>query len=257
METSGSAGATHPDLPGKNSLALVTGGAHRVGRIFCVELARLGFDIAIHFAHASDEAARTQDIIHAMGGQATLHQADLLSSRETQRLFTQICGLPHPLTVLVNNAAVMQKSDLLEITEAEWTEAMSLNVWSPLVASRLAAKCMGTNGWIINVSDYFASQTWVKRPLYGLTKSSLNHLTSLLAKRLYPDIRVNGLALAPVLPPEDFDPQEWQRVIEHSPGKKAVSSEQIGEAIRYLLTQPNQTGRTFPVTSLGMQTDFE
>jgi NAD(P)-dependent dehydrogenase (short-subunit alcohol dehydrogenase family) len=236
------------------ALALVTGGARRVGRIFCVQLARMGYQVAIHFAHATDEANQTRDIIHAMGGQASLLQADLTDIDAIQAMFSEIQNMPVRLEILVNNAAIMPSSDLLSLSESDWTDAMNLNLRAPLFCSRIATPLMKDHGLIINVSDYFANQTWTKRPLYGLTKSSLDHLTRLLAKRLHPGIRVNGLALAPVLPPDEMNPREWQRVIERSPGEKAVSGEQIKQAMEYLIENDGITGQIIPVTAIGFQT---
>jgi len=246
--------STQNDEPNPHGLALVTGGARRVGRIFCMELARLGYQVAIHFAHASDDAYQTRDIIHAMGGQASFLQADLTDIDAIQAMFTEIQKIPVRLEILVNNAAIMPSSDLLNLTESDWADAMDLNLRAPLFCSRMASSLMKDQGLIINVSDYFANQAWMKRPLYGLTKSSLDHLTRLLAKRLRPGIRVNGLALAPVLPPEEMNPREWQRVIERSPGEKAVSEVQIRQALEYLIENDSITGQIIPVTAIGVQT---
>ena len=61
----------------RNRAALVTGGGRRIGRAICLELARAGFDIAIHYRNSADEAEEVADEVRALGRRAATVRADL------------------------------------------------------------------------------------------------------------------------------------------------------------------------------------
>ncbi len=196
---------------------------------------------------------QTRDLILSQGGQAEVYQADLTHIGEIQVLFQKVDQLSGRLAILVNCAALMDGKDLLTLSEKDWSETMDLNLRAPFFCSQLAAARMRDSGLIVNVSDYFADQTWKRFPLYGLSKSSLEHLTRMLARRLEPQIRVNALALAPVVPPEGTTPEEWSRLLARSPGGQAVPDEQIGRALAYLIENEYISGEVLLVSALGFE----
>ena len=234
-------------------IALVTGGSQRVGRVICLALAGLGYRVAIHYAHSMKAAHKTRDLILSQGGQADVLQADLTDIAGIRALLQAVDQLNGRLEILINCAALMISKDLLTLTEQDWSETMDLNLRTPFFCSQRASLRMGDGGLIVNISDYFADQTWKKYPLYGLSKSSLEHLTRMLANRLEAHIRVNALALAPVIPPEGTTPEEWSRLIARSPGGQAVPDEQIGRALAYLVENEYISGEVVQVTALGFE----
>ena len=75
-------------LDGK--IALVTGGAVRLGRAIVLELARGGADIALHFGRSADQARRTADEVREAGRRAELFQADLSRPEDIQDMFARV-----------------------------------------------------------------------------------------------------------------------------------------------------------------------
>ena len=89
-------------------LALVTGAAHRLGKVFALSLARQGFDLLLHFHQSSDEALETQAEIESIGGRAILSQADLTDPNQILSIVSTLDSL----SVLVNSAAYMPSGNV-------------------------------------------------------------------------------------------------------------------------------------------------
>lgn len=236
---------------GKQPLAVVTGGSHRVGRMITLELARLGYAILIHYNKAIIQAETLKNSIFDNGGWADVVQGDLKQAFQIDQLFQKVDQIGRPLQVWVNSAAIMPAGDILKVDEESWSHTMNLNLRAALFCSIKASERMQAGGSIVNVSDYFAQQAWRVHPLYGLSKAALEHLTRILASRLAPRIRVNALGLAPVIPPDDYPENEWQGILSRSPGKRAITGEEIGRALEYLLTNEYISGEILSVTGDG------
>src|SRR5512138_1398380 len=97
-------------------LALVTGAAHRLGKVFAMTLARQGFDIVLHYHQSMDEALQTQAEIQSVGKRAFLSQADLTDPAQIQLLASKFDSL----NVLVNSAAFMPSGNVDLLTLENW-----------------------------------------------------------------------------------------------------------------------------------------
>src|SRR5215813_11998102 len=89
-------------------LALVTGAAHRLGKSFALTLARLGYDIVLHYHAAEDEARQTQAEIESLSRKVFLAQADLTQPAEIYSLISTLDSL----NILVNSAAFMPRGNI-------------------------------------------------------------------------------------------------------------------------------------------------
>ncbi len=236
---------------GKQPLAVVTGGAHRVGRMITLELSRLGFAVLIHYNTAIIEAEKLKNLIFDHGGWADIIQANLTQTDQITQLFKKVDETGRPLQVWVNSAAIMPAGDILQVDEDSWSQALNLNLRAALFCAIKASERMQAGGSIINISDIFAQQIWRIHPLYGLSKSSLEHLTRIMASRLASRIRVNALGLAPVLPPNGYSESDWQGIISRAPGKREIKQSEIGRALEYLLTNEYISGEVLSVTGDG------
>jgi NAD(P)-dependent dehydrogenase (short-subunit alcohol dehydrogenase family) len=228
-------------------LALVTGGAHRLGRAFGLALARQGFAILLHYHHSEEEAAATADAISALGMPVYPVQADLTSSTNIESLFSTLDTLPHPLKVLVNSAALMPRGDVRTLSAADFDAAIALNLRAPFLCAQEAAKRMDDGGLIVNVTDIGAQKAWSGFPAYTVSKAGLESLTRVLARSLAPMIRVNAIAPGLVLPSEYVSEEEWKRLVERLPLKRPASVDEITSALEFLLENEYITGQTIVV----------
>ncbi len=224
-------------------LALVTGAAHRLGKVFALTLAREGFDIILHYHHSEDEAIRTKAEIESVGRRVTLAQADLTHPADLNSLISNL----EFLNVLVNSAAFMPGGNVDLLSLENWDQSLDLNLRAPFLLAREVSQKMIDGGLIVNITDIGAQKTWSKYPSYTVSKAALESLTKILARALAPKIRVNAIAPGFVLQSDIVTTEEWQRLINRIPLKRPARPEEIGSALEFLLKNEYITGQTIVV----------
>ena len=224
-------------------LALVTGGAHRLGKAFALTLARNGYDIVLHYHAAEDDALQTKLEVEALKRHCSLAQADLTDPAQLQQLLSTF----RSLNVLVNSAAVMAAENIISFPLADWDAALDLNLRAPFLLAQACAPKMPPGSSIINISDMGAHKAWSRYPAYTVSKAALESLTKILARALAPDIRVNAIAPGFVLQSDVVPAEEWQRLIGRVPLKRAARSDEITSALEFLLQNQYITGQTIVV----------
>jgi pteridine reductase len=234
-------------VPDRYPLAVVTGAAHRLGKVIAAGLAGAGYAIGLHY-HASTAAARqTESELREMGVPVIPLQADLTDENQIAHIFSELSRQPFRLEVLVNSASVMSRGDVRTMDTADWDKTLSLNLRAPWLCARYAAERMPAGGAIINISDAGVERTWTGYPAYLVSKSGLQMLTRLLARSLAPKIRVNALAPGLIIPSEDLPEDEWQRLVNRLPMQKSGSGQDIVEAVLFLLKNQYITGQTLVI----------
>lgn len=224
-------------------LALVTGAAHRLGRVFALTLAQQGFDLILHYHQSSEEALRTQAEIESVGRRGTLVQADLTDPLQIQSLVSNL----ESLQLLVNSAAFMPSGRVDALTIESWDISLDLNLRAPFLLAQECSKRMTQGGLIVNISDVGAQKAWSRYPSYTVSKAGLESLTRILARALAPQIRVNAIAPGFVLQSDIVSDEEWQRLIHRIPLKRPARPEEIASALEFLLKNEYITGQTIVV----------
>ena len=226
-------------------LALITGGAVRLGAAISRRLAHLGYRPIIH-AHSHFETA--QDLAKTLGGTAVA--GNLMEPDAIEHLFDVADQLEGPLEILVNNAAIFQEADPLTLDLETWHKHISLNLTAPFFAAQQAARRMqtGGRGVIINLLDI---ASWRPEPGYGhyaATKAGLESLTRALAVEWAPTIRVNGIAPGAALLPPGFNADERALRMARTPMGVEPGAEAIADAVAFLVDGPTAiTGVVLPV----------
>lgn len=224
-------------------LALVTGAAHRLGKVFALTLARHGFDIVLHYHQSSDAALQTRAELESIGRSVTLAQADLTNPTEINSLISNL----ESLNVLVNSAAYMPSGNVEMLSLENWDTSLDLNLRAPFLLAQECAKKMTGGGLIVNITDVGAQKAWSRYPSYTVSKAALESLTRVLARAYAPTIRVNAIAPGLVLQSDIVLLEEWERLINRIPLKRAALPEEIGSALEFLLHNEYITGQTIVV----------
>jgi len=226
-----------------SSLAFVTGAAHRLGKAFALTLARLGYDILLHYHSSSDEALQTKLEIESLSRNVSLIQADLTDPGEINSLLSTIDSLD----VLVNSAAFMPKGKVDSLALEDWDTALDLNLRAPFLLAQECAKKMTDDGLIVNITDVGAQKAWSRYPSYTVSKAALESLTRILARALAPKIRVNAIAPGFVLQSDIVSGEEWEHLIRRIPLKRPARIEEITSALEFLIHNRYVTGQTIVV----------
>ena len=236
------------DLRGR--VALVTGGGIRVGAALGLGLADRGATVAVHFNRSREGADAVVDAIRATSGVARAFQSDLTQPDAAPSLIAAIVAEFGRLDVLVNSAAVMERTPFGEVDAKRWDAMFALNLRAPFLLSQAAAPYLRRapgGGAIVNIADLAAFETWPGYIPHGLTKSGVVHLTRSLARVLAPDVRVNAIAPGTVLLPEDFRPQDAEHLDRTTPLQRQGTPDDVVQAMLYLLDAPYVTGETIVV----------
>jgi pteridine reductase len=224
-------------------LALVTGAAHRLGKVFALTLARQGFDIILHYHQAEDAALQTKAEIESVGSRVTLAHADLTNPLEINSLISTL----NSLEILVNSAAYMPHGNVDLLSLENWDQSLDLNLRAPFLLAQEASKKMTDGGLIVNITDVGAQKAWSRFPSYTVSKAALESLTKILARAYAPKIRVNAIAPGFVLQSNIVPPEEWERLINRIPLKRPARPEEIAFALEFLLKNEYITGQTIVV----------
>ena len=224
-------------------LALVTGAAHRLGKVFALTLARHGFDILLHYHQSLDAALQTQAEILTVGRRVILAPADLTDPVQISSLLSKV----ESLSVLVNSAAFMPIGNTENLSIENWDASLDLNLRAPFLLAQACARKMTEGGLIVNITDVGAQKAWSRYPSYSVSKAALESLTKILARALAPKIRVNAIAPGFVLQSDIVSAEEWERLINRVPLKRPARTEEIASALEFLLQNEYITGQTIVV----------
>jgi len=238
------------DLP----LAVVTGGAHRLGRAFALTLAQQGYAVLIHYHRSAERAARTVAEIKSFDVPAFSIQADLTLAEHVESLFLLVDSLLEKsdtrlshFSILVNSAAVMPRGGARTLPVEEWDTTLDLNLRAPFLCAQQASLRMKRGGLIVNVSDVGARKAWSRFPSYTVSKAALESLTKVLARSFAPSVRVNAIAPGLVLPSKNVTDEEWDKLVQRLPLKRPARTEEIASALEFLLKNEYITGQTIVV----------
>lgn len=215
-------------------VCIVTGGAKRLGREMVLMLARSGYDVGLHY-HASEEAAHeTRSAVEALGQHCFCVQGDLRDPGFYPRCIETVSKTLGPIALLINNASIFEKICFEDSEQNTFNDYFDLHVRAPLFLSQAYAKT-GVSGAIINMLDFrvdcYAEDTF----MYTLSKKSLKDLTLLLAKKLAPNIRVNGICPGLILPPEGKGDLYLAAIAKKIPMQRSGHVDDILNAVKYLI----------------------
>jgi pteridine reductase len=229
--------------------ALVSGGAHRLGKAFALTLARMGYDLLLQYHSAEEQAQKTKTEIESLGAKVQLVKADLTQPDQIESLFSKLDLLipTSSFLILVNSAAIIPVGNPRELELQAWDSTLDLNLRAPFLLSQQAAKRMTAGGLIVNISDIGAQKAWSRYPSYSVSKAGLESLTKLLARALAPNIRVNAIAPGFVLPSDVVTQERWDKLINKLPLKRAATLDEITSALEFLIKNEYITGQTIVV----------
>jgi NAD(P)-dependent dehydrogenase (short-subunit alcohol dehydrogenase family) len=232
-----------------DKVALVTGSGRRMGRAIAIRLARDGFAIALHHHSSQQGAEEVKREIIAAGGAACLVRADLTQPESATGLVAATLAAFGRLDLLVNNAAMFHADAIESLDQALWRRQFALNLEAPVLLSAEFAKLLpaGSKGAIVNIVDNRVLRLTPQNISYTLSKSALWTATQTMAQALAPRIRVNAVGPGPTFP----NAFQGAAGLAHEAAavllQRAVSGDEIAEAVVYLAGAASVTGQFIAV----------
>ena len=233
----------------KNKVALVTGGARRIGRAIAMDLAAHGTSVAVHYRTSQSEADAVVAEITTNHGKAQAFRANLDHVTEIEQMVANVLDAFGRIDILVNSASVFAPTPFEKIAEHDWDANLDTNLKAPFFLSKFAAAAMRQQGAgkIVNLGDWAAIRPYKDYLPYSVSKSGLIGLTKALAKELAPEIQVNCIALGMVMPPEDYSQAEIERLVNRTLTKKIGTREEVARAVVFFCETDFATGTILPL----------
>jgi 3-oxoacyl-[acyl-carrier protein] reductase len=180
-------------LAGK--VALITGASRGIGAAIAARFAKDGAKVVVNYSRSEKEANAVVAGIVAAGGSAIAVKADVGTPSDIPPMFAATIKAYGKLDILVNNAAIMQRTFLPDVTAESIDAHFNVNVRGYLLCVKHAAELMTAGGAIINVGSAISRMAYPGAVVYSATKGAIDVMTRVLAAELGPKgIRVNVLA---------------------------------------------------------------
>ncbi len=229
----------------KDRVAVVTGGARRVGQAIALALAEKGAHVA--FTYRSGDPAQTLAGIQAHGVEGLALPLDVLEWDQPKAAVEQVVERFGRVDILVNNASAWQSAPFLEITRQQWETTLGANLTGAFLCAQSAAPYMlaQESGHIVNISDLSAHQTWPRFADHSASKAGLEALTRVMAAELAPHVRVNAIVPGTILLPDGASAAERQWAIENSLLKRIGTPEDVARTVLFLTETDFVTGAVY------------
>ncbi len=234
--------------PSSQRVALVTGGAIRVGAAISEGLARAGYDLVVTYRSSEGPARALEQRVRDLGRRCALVWADLSDPQACAAVVRAAEDTYGRLDLVVNSAATFFSRPLEAVSAAAWDQVMAVNVRAPHLVVRAAADLLrASSGAVVNIVDLSALEPWVGYPDHSVSKAALAHLTRVQARALGPEVRVNAVAPGAVLKPEDESDERWAARGEATPLRRTGSPSDVVDAVLYLASAGFVTGQILAV----------
>ena len=243
----------------EKGIALVTGGAQRLGKSICLFLAHYGYDIVIHYWKSEEEALLLSKQIETFGRKCYVFKADLLDEVEMLELIPRISKkISGKLNLLINNASIFEYDNYGNASIDSWNRHINSNLKAPFFLTQSFSKQIPdpycndngefyANANVINIVDQRVKKPTPQFITYSLAKMALMSLTITSAQALCPGIRVNAIGPGPTLQgkrqsDDHYDTQRKSTIL-----GRGASPDEISNTIKYYLESPGVTGQVICV----------
>jgi NAD(P)-dependent dehydrogenase (short-subunit alcohol dehydrogenase family) len=231
----------------QGKVALITGGAHRVGKAITLALATAGAHVVVNYNRAADEAEQTISEAKALGVDALAVQCDVSDWAAVQAMAHKVMDHFGGIDILVNAASHFGKTPFPSTEPAviEMYQRVTrilldgtyyvCNAFAPTMQQR-------GGGVIVNIVDLAAWNPWPGFLAHSVGKAGLLAMTRQLALELAPSIRANAVAPGPVLPPPGYSEAQTAASAAHTLLERWGSPHDVARAVLYLIDADYVTG---------------
>ena len=222
-------------LAGK--VALVTGGAKRLGRASALALAASGAHVAITFLKSKKEADSTARQIRQAGVRSLAFACDVGNADEVRSVVEQVQEEFGGLDLLINNAGAYETVAFDRMTPEQWDAIVRVNARGPFLVSQAALpQLRRRRGRIINLGSLGSRRPWPSHAHYCASKAALEMLTRVMAKTLAPEIVVNSVAPGIIDLGEKSQAEFFRRMAAQTPMRANGRAGDVAEAVLFFAT---------------------
>lgn len=242
-------------VPASPRTVLVTGAAKRLGREIALNLARAGWQVAVHYRDSVEDARRTAQECTALAGASAAFRANLANETAVRNLVPRVVAHFGRLDAVVNSASTFEHDDAASFGFAAMEKHLRSNTGAAVLLSQalhqhLTARTEAAReaqGAVVNLLD---QKLWNLNPdffSYTLSKAALEAATTMLAMALAPAVRVVGVAPGLTLTSTLLSAQQFAERHKLSPLGRSSTPEDVAATVRFALENPSITGTTLLV----------
>ncbi len=177
-------------------VVLVTGGGRGIGRAISAAFTQEGAAVAIAFREHAADAQSVVESLRRAGRRALAVRADVGKASDAKALVERVLDAWERLDVLVNNAGILRRTPLADLTLREWDEVIETNLTGVMLCAQAAASALRARGGaIVNIAS-IRGLIGGTSLAYAASKGGVVTLTKTLARNLAPEVRVNAVAPA-------------------------------------------------------------
>ena len=217
-------------------VVLVTGGGRGIGRAISAAFAQEGAALAIAYREHGRDAQAVVDGLRRAGRRAIAVHADVGKAGDATALVGQGVDEGEHLDVLVNNAGILRRTPLADLTLQEWDEVVATNLTGVMLCAQAAAPALRARGGaIVNVAS-IRGLIGGTSLAYAASKGGVVTLTKTLARNLAPQVRVNAVAPAFVDTALNvhLTVEQREKIAEQIPLGRFAEPEEIARAVVFL-----------------------
>lgn len=234
----------------KGKVAIVTGGAKRIGAQIALALASRGCHVAITYRNSFREAGQTVQAIRRKKVKALALPVDQRFAVQARKAVQTIHAKLGRIDILVNNASSFEPTPWATVAPEQFEEAIASNLSGPWYFAQAVAPFMKRQsiGKIVNIADVAVFSPWTDYLPYCAAKGGLVTLTLGLAKALAPKIQVNAIAPGPILFPPGTSSKERKRAVARTLLKRVGDPQDLVQAVLFFVEGTDfVTGAVLPV----------
>jgi NAD(P)-dependent dehydrogenase (short-subunit alcohol dehydrogenase family) len=229
-----------PIRPLAGKVALVTGGAKRLGKAAALALAEAGVNVTITFLESAREAQQTVKQLEKSGVRALAVPCDVTNPKSVRAAISEVVQKFNRLDILINNAGRYETVAFDRLSLQQWDTIFATNVRGPFLVSKEALPHLRKRaGRIINLGSLGGLRPWATHAHYCSSKAALHMLTKVMAKALAPEIAVNCVAPGMIDLGEKSAAAFMKQMAKQTPMRRNGTAADVAAAIRFLATAPH------------------
>ena len=213
---------------------MITGATGSIGGAVAIDLARRGFDMALHYNAKENRAFELADEIKLIGRKVYAVKADITNVDEIKKMVKNASDNLGGLNLLVHCAAVFMKTAFGEVKEEVFDDIIRTNLKASFFIAQEVEKAMQDDGRMIFMSDIAAAKPYEGYLPYCISKAGVDALVKGLAKKFAPRISVNAIAPYLVTRPEGMSDAGWNDLISKTPARRESPPHEIAQLVSFL-----------------------
>jgi NAD(P)-dependent dehydrogenase (short-subunit alcohol dehydrogenase family) len=221
-------------------IALVTGGAKRLGKAAALALTQAGADVAVTYLNSEKEVQGTVKELEKTGARILAIRCDVTDPKSVSAAVKRTVAELGGLDILVNNAGAYETVSFEDLTLHQWDSIFGVNVRGPfLVSHTTQLHLRQRKGRIINLGSLGGLRAWSSHVHYSSSKAALHMLTKAMAKALAPEIAVNCVAPGMIDLGEKSAAAFMSRMAKQTPMQRNGTGDDVAAAILFFATAPS------------------